>query len=133
MKFTPFRWWNHSTLPVEALSGLIAWYWTIVLLAPGNTFIGNPVYKTLIYICPLEWVWACVMLFAAILHTLTVCFSVNSLRYISLGFSLFIWIFLTVTFFMSAPFSVSPGVYGLLSAFTLWAWYRSDKEQDERI
>lgn len=127
MKFTPFRWWSQSTLPVEALSGLIAWYWAIVLALPGTTLAGNPVFKTLIYICPYEEVWALVMAIIGLLHTLTVCLSVDSLRAVSLSSALFVWVFLTVTFAMSAPFSISPGVYGLLSLFTLWAWYRADK------
>ena len=128
MQFTPFRWWTHSTLPVEALSGLIAWYWAIIFFLPGNTMLISPVYKTLYYICPYDWVWASVMACVATLHTLSVCFSVDSVRSLSLSIALFVWIFLAVTFAMSAPLTVSPGIMGVLSLFTLWAWYRADKE-----
>lgn len=126
MKFTPFRWWTHSTLPVEALSGLIAWYWAVVFFLPGHT-IANPFYKVLAYIYPQDWLWGLFMLSLGVLHTLTVCLSVDGLRSLSLAVAVFIWTFLSVIFMVAAPLSVSPGLMALLALFSLWAWHRADK------
>ncbi len=130
MKFTPFRWWTHSTLPVEALSGLIAWYWAVVFFLPGNLLLISPVYKTLIYIYPQDWLWAGIMAILGLGHTLSVCFSVEGLRTASLAFATFVWTFLAVTFAISIPLSVSPGLLGLLGLFSLWGWYRADREHN---
>lgn len=114
--------WRKDFEFCEVLSGVVALGWGIVLLMPWSTFSTSPSFNAMAY-AP-EWLWGFLLLWIGLTQLGALLLDHRRPRRWSALGATFIWVFLSVGFFVSNPYGTGVVVYPALAASAGWAYLR---------
>lgn len=126
LQWRVFRWWEADTLVLEAMSGILAWFFVIRLLMPDHALEAQQLAPMLV-IMP-EWGWVAMFALVAVCQSLAACGNISIFRYPGLLFGLGVWTTVAVVSFMVFPGGFRGGPYAIFALFTGWALVKGPYE-----
>lgn len=121
-----FRWWEADTLILEAMSGMLAWFFVIRLIMPDQAIETQQLGPMLIIFS--EWAWTVVFLMTAVCQSLAACGNIQVFRYPGLLLALGVWTVISVVSFMVYPGGFRGAPYAILALFHAWALVKGPYE-----
>lgn len=127
--FDPFWWIDADTRAVEALSGLIALTFAIVLLWPGSLFAQLAGYRVMAALLP-ENAWGGILLFQWLIQSLAMCGNVRFLRFPSAICAFLLWILIGICFWLVQPQTLSSYLFFWMAIFMAWVILKGPTDGD---
>lgn len=114
---------DHDFEPTEAISGIAATGWGLIVLLPVATFGTSHTYDAMASLAP-EWAWGLAVLLVGILQLLTLLLDWHSWRRHTAFLAFCAWLFMSVMFIRANAASTATAIYPTMALAAAWAYWR---------
>lgn len=119
----PLWWWNADSRIIEAFSGMLAWYWGILLLLPFDTFGAGRSYIVMQQIAT-EEAWGVFYCIIGLIQSIAMCGNVYYLRFPASLLAVIGWSAASMMVGLANPVGHGLAIYGLLALANGWVIIR---------
>lgn len=129
MKFNPTRWANADTRAAEAISGLVATSYSLILFLPGETMV-TPAFRIMRLVGD-DLFWAAIFATAGVIQILAMFTDTVLFRKAGVLLTLLLWLIVSITIALSNYLAPGWVVYAILASSMLWVLISGPTFTDE--